>query len=219
MTVVYGPNLALLIGADGGEGHDAALRQLLRGMDGLIQASVKDKDLATPPGSPADGDRYIVAASPTGAWVGHTDKIARWSSSAVVWEFYAPKEGWTVGVDDEDMDYRYDGSLWAALPTVFSPVVTDATTARTLSFADINKYIRMTSSSANAVTVPANSTTAFQIGTEISVRMAGTGQTSFTAAGGVTLNSAPSLNIKGQHYTATLKKVATDTWDVIGAML
>jgi hypothetical protein len=32
----------------------------------------KDRDLATPPGSPADGDCYLVASSPTGAWTGHT---------------------------------------------------------------------------------------------------------------------------------------------------
>jgi hypothetical protein len=32
-----------------------------------VQLSVLDRDLAAPPGSPANGARYIVAASPTGA--------------------------------------------------------------------------------------------------------------------------------------------------------
>ncbi len=32
--------------------------------------SVKDRDLTTPPGSPASGDTYIPAATATGAWVG-----------------------------------------------------------------------------------------------------------------------------------------------------
>jgi hypothetical protein len=38
--------------------HNEALRIL----DGLVQLSVLDRDLAAPPASPADGDRYIVAS-------------------------------------------------------------------------------------------------------------------------------------------------------------
>jgi len=37
--------------------------------------TIKDRDLTAPPGSPADGDCYIVAASPTGAWSGKAGKI------------------------------------------------------------------------------------------------------------------------------------------------
>ena len=46
--------------------HNEALTLL----DTLCQASVIDKDLTTPPGSPAEGDCYIVAATGTGAWTG-----------------------------------------------------------------------------------------------------------------------------------------------------
>ena len=46
--------------------HNEALRDL----DTLVQLSVLDRDLATPPGSPSAGDRYLVATSPTGAWSG-----------------------------------------------------------------------------------------------------------------------------------------------------
>ena len=46
--------------------HNEALRLL----DGLVQLSVLDRDLTTPPGSPADGDRYIVASGGTGSWAG-----------------------------------------------------------------------------------------------------------------------------------------------------
>ena len=42
--------------------HNEALRIL----DGLVQLSVLDRDLTSPPGSPADGDRYIVASGATG---------------------------------------------------------------------------------------------------------------------------------------------------------
>jgi Protein of unknown function (DUF2793) len=47
--------------------HNDAVRML----DALAHLVVQDRDLATPPGSPADGQRWIVAASPTGAWAGH----------------------------------------------------------------------------------------------------------------------------------------------------
>ena len=42
--------------------HNEALRLL----DGLVQLSVLDRDLTAPPGSPADGDRYIVASGGDG---------------------------------------------------------------------------------------------------------------------------------------------------------
>ena len=46
--------------------------------------SVKDRNLATPPGCQEAGDTYIVAASPTGALVNQANKIAIWSGSSWV---------------------------------------------------------------------------------------------------------------------------------------
>lgn len=84
------------------------------------QDSVKDQHLATPPSSPVAGDRYIVAASPTGAWAGKTGQIAEWSGSA--WTFVVPKVGTTAIVDDEAKQYTYNGTAWVrtggALQTV-----------------------------------------------------------------------------------------------------
>jgi len=61
--------------------------------------SVKDRDLATPPGSPVAGDTYIVAGSPTGAWVGHVNDVAVWSGLA--WVFATPRMGWFCYIEDE----------------------------------------------------------------------------------------------------------------------
>lgn len=74
------------------------------------QDSVKDKDLAAPPGSPAAKDRYIVAASPTGAWAGKAAQIAEWSGSA--WTFVVPTTGMTAIVDDESKQYTFNGTAW-----------------------------------------------------------------------------------------------------------
>lgn len=75
------------------------------------QQAVLDKDLSTPPGSPVKGDRYIVGASPTGAWAGQANKIA-WYDGAV-WVFDAPAAGWTAWVADEGKPYAYSGGAWA----------------------------------------------------------------------------------------------------------
>jgi hypothetical protein len=76
------------------------------------QPTVIDKDLATPPSHVA-GAVYIVASSPTGAWVGHTGKIAY--SDGTTWYFYTPSEGWEVYVLDEDVRYRHNGTTWVSV--------------------------------------------------------------------------------------------------------
>lgn len=78
----------------------------------LVQAGVVDKDLAAPPGSPADEALYIVASSPTGLWSGQAGKLAYWLSALGVWTFITPREGFLVHVNDEDLYYKYDGSAW-----------------------------------------------------------------------------------------------------------
>jgi hypothetical protein len=87
--------------------HNEALRTL----DAVVQLMALDQDLATPPGSPTEGARYIVAASPSGAWAGQAGKIAAYQDGA--WAFYAPREGWLAWVADEDKLYVWTGSAWA----------------------------------------------------------------------------------------------------------
>ncbi len=58
--------------------HNEALRLL----DGLVQLSVLDRDLTAPPGSPADGDRYIVCSGATGDWAGWDLNVALWTDGA-----------------------------------------------------------------------------------------------------------------------------------------
>jgi hypothetical protein len=107
------PNLALpYIVAAQAQKH-VTHNEAIRALDALVQLTVLDKDLASPPGSPADGNRYIVAASPTGAWAGQAGKVAAWQDGA--WAFLAPREGWLAWVADEDKVYAYSGSAWAEL--------------------------------------------------------------------------------------------------------
>jgi hypothetical protein len=75
-----------------------------------VQTNVKSRALATPPGSPANGDRWIVPSGATGVWTGQTDKIAFWRAGA--WAFFGPAVGWRVHVEDERLTVAWtDGSI------------------------------------------------------------------------------------------------------------
>ncbi len=85
----------------------------------------------------------------------------------------------------------------------------------TLADGDGAHIVRMTSSSANTVTVPPHSDAAIQTGKAINVRQAGTGATTLVAGAGVTLNG--NLAFAAQYDTKTLIQISQDVWDVIGA--
>lgn len=84
----------------------------------LVQASVTDKDLTAPPGTPGNESLFIVGPSATGAWAGKDGQLAYWLSATGVWQFVAPKSGWEVAVIDEvdangqPIRYSYNGSSW-----------------------------------------------------------------------------------------------------------
>jgi len=86
--------------------HNEALRLL----DGLVQLSVLDRDLTAPPGSPEDGDRYIVGSGATGDWAGWNMNVALWVDGA--WLRLPPRAGWRAWIEDENVLLVYDGSDW-----------------------------------------------------------------------------------------------------------
>jgi hypothetical protein len=59
------------------------------------------------------GARYIVAAGASGDWTGHTDDIAYYSDQAA-WVFLTPNEGFCTRVEDEDIDYVFNGTVWVS---------------------------------------------------------------------------------------------------------
>ncbi|SLN77016.1 DUF2793 domain-containing protein [Roseisalinus antarcticus] len=88
--------------------HNEALRLL----DGLVQLSVLDRDLTAPPGSPADGDRYIVASGGAGDWAGWDLNVALWTDGT--WLRLPPRTGWRTWVEDEGLLLFYDGAAWTS---------------------------------------------------------------------------------------------------------
>jgi hypothetical protein len=80
----------------------------LRLLSALVQASVISATTALP-GSPTDGDIYII---PSG---GDAGKIAIRDLGA--WVNVTPTEGFLVWVEDTDKYIRYDGAAWGDLTT------------------------------------------------------------------------------------------------------
>jgi hypothetical protein len=100
---------------------------------------------------------------------------------------------------------------------VNSLVTIDAETASyTLILANRDQMVEMNVGSANTLTVPTNSSVAFPVGTRIHVVQTGSGQTTITPAGGVTVNGTPGLKTRAQWSAVTLVKRATDTWVAFG---
>lgn len=129
---------------------EVTVNEALARIDALMNTGAVDKDLATPPGSPAAGDVYIVAASPTGAWAGKAGQIAYFDQ---IWRFIVPNEGVTLWLKDENIHYSYDGSNWirshADIVSVyeegsFSPTMFGSTTAGTPIYAvNSARYVRI----------------------------------------------------------------------------
>lgn len=88
--------------------HNTALRQIEGRM---IRA--KDKDLTTPPASPANGDTYIIPSGATGVWSGKTNQIAHFFGGA--WTYWTPIEGTRLWLNDEDLVYVFNGTAWVTL--------------------------------------------------------------------------------------------------------
>src|SRR5262245_18597169 len=94
--------------------HVTVNESLLR-LDALVQLSIKSATTAAQPGSPADGDLYILPTGKTGAaWGGFADgALAYWRDG--VWEELTPSHGWRAFVEDEDALYARTGSAWSKL--------------------------------------------------------------------------------------------------------
>jgi hypothetical protein len=94
--------------------HNDALVML----DALVDLYILDRDLSAPPGSPADGDAYIVAASPTGAWAGQAGNIAYCLDGS--WRFHVPVKGLVAYIADEPTVLVFTASGWADLVSVLA---------------------------------------------------------------------------------------------------
>lgn len=88
------------------------VNEAFRALDAIIHLRVLDRDLASQPSSPSNGDAYILPSGPTGdSWDTYSQNdIAVYSDNA--WSPYPPSEGWRAFVRDEAITLLFDGAGW-----------------------------------------------------------------------------------------------------------
>jgi len=78
--------------------------------------SVLDKDLTTPPANPSQGDRYLIPSGATGKWANKENQIAEYYRER--WRFTISTKGCATYVEDEGLNYLWNGTNWVKISAV-----------------------------------------------------------------------------------------------------
>jgi len=106
------------------------VNETLTRLDALVQLCVVSATTGAEPGSPNDGEVYILPSGKTGdAWGAMTNgALAYYRDGA--WEEIAPREGWIAFVRDADAAMVFAGSVWAPLSSALHVSATDRVLGR-----------------------------------------------------------------------------------------
>jgi hypothetical protein len=214
------PGLGLRAFYDPGQRNwGTSLSDDLRRLSALVQPRANSR--TTPlPTTGSTGQMLIVPA----AAVANANALALWDQSpagAAAWVYVAPQEGWQVWVADEARHVRFTAGAWVEVPRPgIVRIRTLTATSHTMEAVDLGSIIETTGSSAVTLTIPAEATVPFEIGTLINVTQVGAGVATVAAAAGVSLNGmvGGSVALDGQWSGAALVKRGADTWIIQGAL-
>jgi hypothetical protein len=120
---------------------------------------------------------------------------------------------------DSILDYDEEtGTVTIQVGATFQAFAVETLTgaANTLALTQQQKFLGISHTSATTLTVPANATVAFPVGTTIMVMQAGVGRLAVAAALGVTIRSAAGLKARAQYSALRLYKIATNEWVLDG---
>ena len=109
------PRLSLSYVAPAQAQKHVTVNETFRRLDALVQMTVKSRAVAAEPTAPAEGDGYILPASPTGeAWENFVaGGLAFYQDGA--WAFVASVEGMRAYVVDEGDMVAFDGASWSPI--------------------------------------------------------------------------------------------------------
>lgn len=133
----------------------------------------------------------------------------------------SPQLGGNLDVNGHTITSASNGDV-IIRPNGTGTVVTEVkfnaqTTNYVLDPTDASRLVEMNLAGANTLTIPTNIVVPFPIGTQILIAQYGAGQTTITAAGGVTLRSSGGkTKIAAQYGVATLIKRGTNEWYLAG---
>jgi hypothetical protein len=174
---------------------------------------------STQPGSPTDGDCYIIGAAPSGAqWSTFTeDDIALYRGGT--WYAIEPPAGLLKYNEDDSTVYLFDGG-WAVFSGGgggggASPVVTESGTNLDADNTNAGNYTRFTNSGTKTYTF--DSADSFNVGDEYHGRNVGAGLLTITEAGSFVINAPAggTMDIP-EGGTFTVKIVASAEADLFG---
>jgi len=100
--------------------HVTVNESLLR-LDALAQIVAASATTIAEPGSPGDGDIYILPAGKTGTHWGAMTNLALAYYRDGAWEEITPREGWLAWLKDSGKLVLYAGSAWATLNYLAGP--------------------------------------------------------------------------------------------------
>ena len=106
------PKLAIPTLTEGQENGESTVNEALAVLEALLAGRVENNTITVPAGSEADGDVYLVAAAPTGAFAGQAGKLAIKVNGA--WIFKAPTGGMQIFIHalKELQSYSSQESAW-----------------------------------------------------------------------------------------------------------
>ena len=96
------------------------------------------------------------------------------------------------------------------------PLNTQTGTTYTLVAGDAGDLVTLNNAAAITLTVPTNASVAYANGTQITLTQIGVGQVTVVGDTGVTVNATPGLKLRTQYSAATLIKLGTNSWILIG---
>lgn len=106
------PRLGLPMLFAGQAQKEATVNEAFAAIDFLLSGGVEGI-ASVPPIAPVAGMAWIVGPAPTGAFAGHSDKIAGWSEGG--WRFIQPSEGMRAFDSAANAFWQYSGGWTKAL--------------------------------------------------------------------------------------------------------
>lgn len=156
------------------------------------------------------GNTYVCSAIGATPWVPNTS-TSTWtagtsSGTVIVAQDAPPSDTSVIWADTDEIGIEENVRYLKDVTT----------TTYTLILADRGKLVLCENVATQTITIPTNATAAFVIGTQLDLVQMGAGQVVIAPAGGVTVRATPTLNFRAQYSSASLIKIDTNEWLLIG---
>lgn len=92
---------------------EVTVNEALIRIDALLNSGALSMSLTTPRQDNTEGDVYIIADNPIGAWSNRAMQIAFYHSKQ--WHFIRPNNGSMFWIIDQQKLYIFNGTNWVAL--------------------------------------------------------------------------------------------------------